>query len=235
MIKQIEEKIIYQKGIELSEYLGEKLCNKESDLFVYEGNVVKIIRKDLIESRKEQIKFFHNNKQYFPIPMLDIYKEEMKIYGYSTTLYENIPTMYDFLWSNVSLKERKKLAMELLKLALKLEKNNLMFFDWHSCNFLVSNKLIFLDFDSCEKFSSYWIDSCRKALLELILSLLNGIDLDFDIINKGRGYTNLLHKLVNIDTFEELPTDFAFLKQEIKNYTEEKVNFNRELIIKLKF
>ena len=173
---------IKKNGILLEDYLGKRLDNKESKLYVYNENLTKILNMCLRYNRTQIIEWFHSNKKEFPIALNDTLYEFGNLFGYSMKLYKNSNTLYDFLSSDVDLHERKMVALRLVKLYEKLLKNKIYFYDWHSKNFLLEDDIVFLDFDSCEVSRFLSTDKLyRRYLMELCLSILTGIDLDFDL------------------------------------------------------
>lgn len=230
-IKEIEN-----NGILLDDYLGKSLDNKESELYLYKGYLSKILKKRLREERTQIIEWFHLKKDEFPITLRDTLYEDNLLFGYRMQYYEESITLYDFLSSNADLNTRKNVALQLVKLYEKLLENKIYFYDWHSKNFLLENDIKFLDFDSCETNKTLSLDrKYRRYLLELCLSILIGVDLDFDLDFYGEENIKLFRNLINNEDknlMREIPLSFDFIKNEINSYTNEKVCHKCELILR---
>lgn len=227
---------IIDKGIFLGEYKGENLQNTESDLVVVDKVLYKLIFGKYIHKKQAVLEFFHDLDYDLPITIIDLLYENNKLFGYTMKFLDDYVTLYELLKSDISLEERKKIALELVKIYEKLLNLKVVYFDWHSKNLMFKNSLKLLDADSAIMTNNVQYDiNSRRNLLRLCLSVLNGIDIDFDLELDEREKDELLDKVVEDEEMflsRMMPLSFEFLKKEINSYTLNKVDYTRELIMK---
>lgn len=227
----ISEDKIKEEGISLNAYLNKRVESKESELVVYQNDLAKILKPQFRCAREETTLWFYEKRKEFPITIKHLLYEKDEFYGYMMEFCKDYITLYDLLWSNVSLQERKRIAHLLVSLSEKLSFYHKCFLDWHSHNFLVKEDMKFLDFDTCTTSTINNLDLDRRNLFELVLSVLIGIDLDYDLRVEGHKNIQLFYKLLS-EKSEDIFLSYDFMKQEIESYTNEKVCYKRELILK---
>lgn len=230
----ISEAKIKNEGILLNAYLNQRIESKESELFVYQNDLAKILKPQFRQDREENTLWFYEKRKEFPITIKYPLYEKNEFYGYMMDFCKDYITLYDLLWSHVSLQERKRIARLLVSLSEKLFSYQKCFFDWHSHNFLVKEDMKFLDFDTCTRIVKDNLYLDRRNLFELVLSVLIGIDLDFDLEVDGNKNIQLFYNLLseNSELEKDIFLSYDFMKKEIESYTNEKVRYKRELILK---
>lgn len=227
--------IMSGNGEFLQDYLNQDLQNCESDLLVSNGEVYKIIAGSLRKSKQPIMEFLHDTNHDLPIDLHDLFYENDKFFGYSMEFYEEYATLNEVLKQDIPLSERKAISLELVKLYEKLLSLKIVYFDWHSKNLLFKDCLKLLDIDSGKLTTNVTYDAkSRRFLLMLCLSILHGIDFDFDSDLNNYDRDSLLEILVDkeeIELSQTIPLDFDFIKKEINGYTQEMVCYKRELMI----
>lgn len=224
-------------GIELSEYYKRELQNNESELFVIEDKLYKIIDAMCRRQKQQIMEFVHDEKHEIPIDIIDLMYEKEKFFGYVMKLYDDYEELYTFLKSNASLNDRKKIALEIVKIYENMLKLKIVYFDWHSKNLMIKNDLKLLDIDSAKRNANVVYDALsRRNMLNLCISLILGVDLDFDYDISERSKNELFEKIVGeekmaLSRIEPLSLDF--IREEINSYTINKVDCEKEMILKL--
>jgi len=231
----ISKSYIKNNGIFLGDYKSEELHNTESELLVIDKILYKLIHGEYIHKKQAIIEFFHNLSINLPITLVDLLYENNKLYGYTMNLLDDYITLYDVLNSDIGLVERKKIALEMLKIYEKLLELKVVYFDWHSKNLMYKNDLKLLDIDSAVITKSLQYDIiARRSLFSLCLEILIGVDIDFDYTSLE--VDELLEKISDneeVSLSKIIPLSFEFMKSEINSYTSDKVDYAKELIIKM--
>lgn len=226
------------RGVRLEDYLQKELQNSESELFLLNGELYKIIHGNLRKSKCLVMELLHDVQHDLPINLHDLLYENHKFFWYSMEFYQDYISLYELLKQDISLQERKAICLELIKIYEKLLQFHIVYFDWHSKNLLFQDNLKLLDIDSGKitRDSSYDAKS-RRYLFMLCLSVLIGkdfdFDFDFDFSNSER--SELLEQLVNkeeVTLSQFIPLDFSFMKQEIESYTSTMIDCKKELVLK---
>lgn len=225
------------RGIELSEYYNRELQNNESELIVINETLYKIIETNLRKQKTEIMEFLHDNPTGLPIDIIDILYENKKFFAYTMKLYKGYEELYHFIKSNASIEERKKLALELVKIYEIMYNLKIIYFDWHSKNLMFKNDLKLLDIDSAKRSNNVYYDAVsRRNLLNLCLSVIIGIDLDFDYDRSAGEKLDILNKIIaeneELEFSKIMPLAFDNIKSEIMSYTQTKVDCKREIILK---
>lgn len=227
-----KEQIISEGGIYLNDYLQQDLQNTESELFVLNGDLYKIIAGNLRKSKQAVMEFLHDRKPDLPIDIHDLLYEQNHFLGYSMEFYQEHTTLYEILKQDISLQERKTIALALIQLYEKMFQLHIIYYDWHSKNLLFHDDFKLLDVDSGKITQDTIYDAkARRYLLMLCLSVLLGKDFDFDY---HFSCVEVFEKLVDKEEAalsQFIPMDFDFMRQEITDYTSEKVCYKRELIM----
>ena len=231
----ISKNYLKDNGILLNDYNNKEIHSTESELIVIDKILYKLIHGEYIHKKQAIIEFFHDLDCDLPITLIDLLYDNNKLYGYSMNLLDDYVTLYEVLNSDISLLERKKIALEMIKIYEKLLDLKVVYFDWHSKNLMFRNDLKLLDIDSAINTKSVHYDIiARRSLFSLCLEVLIGVDIDFD-------YTSLeidemLEKISNsedISLSKIIPLSIDYMKKEIDSYTVDKVDYVKELIIKM--
>lgn len=182
------------------------------------------------------MEMLHDTNTTLPIDIYNLYYENSHFFCYSMKFYENYMTLYDVLKSNVSLKERKSICFTLIQLYQRLQFYKIVYFDWHSKNCVYNQDIKLLDIDSGKITTSCSYDAlARRNLFILCLEILQGIDFDFDLCLVEEELEELICILVpeeEVILSKDIPLNFDFIEKEIRNYTQIKADYQREIILK---
>ncbi len=227
---------ILKDSVELSKYLGVELQNCESEIVLKDHILYKVIDENFRNQKKPIMEFLHDINHQLPIDIYDLFYENGHFFAYSMEFYEQYNTLYHLLNSSISLQERKQIAKELIQLYKQLLDLKIIYFDWHSKNVLYHDILKLLDIDSGKMTCSSRYDAiARRNLFCLCLSLLIGIDLDFDLRLGEYSQKSLLYELFSneeVALCETMPLDLAYMEQTIDTFTSTMVDCQKELILK---
>lgn len=233
-----KERIISGGGVSLSEYLGQTIQNSESKLIVFKGQLYKILEEDLAQNRQVTMEFFHEYKDEFSTSLEDLVYENGRFYAYSMKLLENYQTLHAVLKSDVSLSLRKKICLLIIRTMQKLESYHKVYYDLHSKNFMVGKDLRILDIDSTlETTDIRYIVRMRQNLLQLCVSVLSGVDFDFDTIDFSKlKEDSFLESLILGDemVFRDLiPLAYDFIIHYVEEYTPSMQEKHAGMILKI--
>ncbi len=232
---EIPKKELYNGGKFLKDYLGQDLFNTESDLIVKDGMLYKIILCDAYKRERVMLDI-DNHKKELPISLKDLLYDNNNFYGYSMTLLEGYITINKLLKSDIDLKLRKSICLEILKISEKLESWKLLYFDWHSNNLMYKDDLQLLDIDSAiYTKSTRNIALARRYLLELCISIIIGLDFDFDFDSRYFVIENrIVEKTINEEEIFlsfEIPLDYEYMKRKINENTPMMVDYIKEIVL----
>lgn len=206
----------------LRNYFNCHLQNGEAELFLVNNEVYKIFESYLATRKQKLMEFLHDNNLDLPISINNLFYENNEFIGYSMEFYKNYNTLYDVLKSNISLKERCDIALELVNIYEKLINNKIVYYDFHSKNILLNKDIKLLDVDS----SYYKVDKnydiqARRNLLLLIITILTGVDFNFDYEELDK--TQVLNTIIgnNDLTLDFIRKNVAYLAYDLINYQNE--------------
>lgn len=226
---------IKNNGILLEEYLGMDIQNGESDLIVKQDILYKIIEGSYRKKKQNIMEFFHDTPNIFPFEIYNLYYENGVFFTYSMPFYEEYPTLYEVLKSNISLAERKQIALELIWTSQNFFAYKIVYYDWHSKNALYKDNLKLLDVDSGQITTAVQIDAkARRNLFHLCIEILLAEDFDYDWNLEERAIEEFINELINKEELflsRTIPLSFDFMKKEIKKYTNTMVECQKERIL----
>lgn len=221
------------KGVLLQDYLRCELQNGEGELRLINGRLYKLFEVYFAYRKQPLMEFLHQQNYSFYFHIFDLCYENEFFFAYSMEFYEDYPTLYEVLKSDCSLLDRKKLALQIVQMYEILLQNKILYSDWHSKNLLYKTDLKLLDIDSARlKSDSYSTKLSRKHLLLLVFSLLNAIDIDYDLENRGISKADWFDLLLKPKNEGYFPISLDFIKKEIERYTPSLVEYRKELILK---
>ncbi len=125
------------------------------------------------------------------------------------------------------------MAFQVVEIYETLLKDGILYSDWHSKNLLFKNDLKLLDLDSAMlRFNYFNVGDSIFYLLWLCFSILNAIDIDYDLEKMGISKYDLFNLLFQSKVSEYFLLSLDFIKKEIENYTPSLVEYRKELLIK---
>ena len=121
----------------------------ESDLFLYDSNIVKIFKKKISTERQETILSLDKvDRSEFVIPKYTL-THGSNIIGYGMDFLNNFESLYSLIQNkSLSFADRKNIAISLYELITYLERIGICYPDIHSSNFLYNNGIKVIDMDS---------------------------------------------------------------------------------------
>lgn len=138
--RDIEKKLIpYESGN----------VHVESDLFLYDSDIVKIFKKKISTERQETILSLDKvDRSEFVIPKYTL-THGSNIIGYGMDFLNNFESLYSLIQNkSLSFADRKNIAISLYELITYLESIGICYHDIHSSNFLYNNGIKVIDMDS---------------------------------------------------------------------------------------
>lgn len=230
----IEE--IKKNGLLLEDYLGYDIQNGESELIVKNGKIYKIIEGVYRKKKQRVMEFLHDESNHLSLEIADLFYEKGLFFSYSRPFYEEYPTLYEVLKSDISLEERKQIDLELIRIYEEFLSYHLVYYDWHSKNGLYKENLKLLDIDSSQMTTAIQFDlKARQNLFHLCIEILLGEDFDYDWNLESRKIKDIVDELINKEEMflsEMAPLSFSFMKKIIQNYTYLKVEEQKEWLRK---
>lgn len=121
----------------------------ESDLFLYDSDIVKIFKKKISTERQETILSLDKvDRNEFVIPKYTL-THGSNIIGYGMDFLNNFESLYSLIQNkSLSFADRKNIAISLYELITYLESIGICYHDIHSSNFLYNNGIKVIDMDS---------------------------------------------------------------------------------------
>ena len=121
----------------------------ESDLFLYDSDIVKIFKKRISVERQETILSLDKvDRNEFVIPKYTL-THGSNIIGYGMDFLNNFESLYSLIQNkSLSFADRKNIAISLYELITYLESIGICYHDIHSSNFLYNNGIKVIDMDS---------------------------------------------------------------------------------------
>lgn len=121
----------------------------ESDLFLYDSDIVKIFKKKISTERQETILSLDKvDRSEFVIPKYTL-THGSNIIGYGMDFLNNFESLYSLIQNkSLSFADRKNIAISLYELITYLERIGICYHDIHSSNFLYNNGIKVIDMDS---------------------------------------------------------------------------------------
>lgn len=121
----------------------------ESDLFLYDSDIVKIFKKKISTERQETILSLDKvDRSEFVIPKYTL-THGSNIIGYGMDFLNNFESLYSLIQNkSLSFADRKNIAISLYELITYLESIGICYHDIHSNNFLYNNGIKVIDMDS---------------------------------------------------------------------------------------
>lgn len=121
----------------------------ESDLFLYDSDIVKIFKKKISTERQETILSLDKvDRSEFVIPKYTL-THGSNIIGYGMDFLNNFESLYSLIQNkSLSFADRKNIAISLYELITYLESIGICYYDIHSSNFLYNNGIKVIDMDS---------------------------------------------------------------------------------------
>ena len=138
--RDIEKKLIpYESGN----------VHVESDLFLYDSDIVKIFKKKISTEKQETILSLDKvDRSEFVIPKYTL-THGSNIIGYGMDFLNNFESLYSLIQNkSLSFADRKNIAISLYELITYLESIGICYHDIHSSNFLYNNGIKVIDMDS---------------------------------------------------------------------------------------
>lgn len=138
--RDIEKKLIpYESGN----------VHVESDLFLYDSDIVKIFKKKISTERQKTILSLDKvDRSEFVIPKYTL-THGSNIIGYGMDFLNNFESLYSLIQNkSLSFADRKNIAISLYELITYLESIGICYHDIHSSNFLYNNGIKVIDMDS---------------------------------------------------------------------------------------
>lgn len=162
--------------------------HSESELYIRNDDVLKILKSIGPRKAKTIEGISEIQDSSFIVPKYGIVRSnQSSVCGYGMKYYNEYITLTKFILNNnLSLEEKRKLAIRLCKILAKLEEYNFIYYDIHSDNILTKEDDIkFLDLDSGLFIENDNIDyniaiiESKKLLCDLCFQLLLGTDINF--------------------------------------------------------
>lgn len=121
----------------------------ESDLFLYDSDLVKIFKKRISVERQETILSLDKvDRKEFVIPKYTL-THGVNIIGYGMDFLNDFESLYNLIQNeSLSFTDRKNIAISLYELITYLESIGICYHDIHSSNFLYNNGIKVIDMDS---------------------------------------------------------------------------------------
>lgn len=121
----------------------------ESDLFLYDSDLVKIFKKRISVERQETILSLDKvDRNEFVIPKYTL-THGVNIIGYGMDFLNDFESLYNLIQNeSLSFTDRKNIAISLYDLITYLESIGICYHDIHSSNFLYNNGIKVIDMDS---------------------------------------------------------------------------------------
>lgn len=121
----------------------------ESDLFLYDSDLVKIFKKRISVERQETILSLDKvDRNEFVIPKYTL-THGVNIIGYGMDFLNDFESLYSLIQNeSLSFTDRKNIAISLYELITYLESIGICYHDIHSSNFLYNNGIKVIDMDS---------------------------------------------------------------------------------------
>lgn len=121
----------------------------ESDLFLYDSDIVKIFKKKISTEKQETILSLDKvDRSEFVIPKYTL-THGSNIIGYGMDFLNNFESLYSLIQNkSLSFADRKNIAISLYELITYLESIGICYHDIHSSNFLYNNGIKVIDMDS---------------------------------------------------------------------------------------
>lgn len=121
----------------------------DSDLFLYDSDIVKIFKKKISTERQETILSLDKvDRSEFVIPKYTL-THGSNIIGYGMDFLNNFESLYSLIQNkSLSFADRKNIAISLYELITYLESIGICYHDIHSSNFLYNNGIKVIDMDS---------------------------------------------------------------------------------------
>ena len=121
----------------------------ESNLFLYDSDIVKIFKKKISTERQETILSLDKvDRSEFVIPKYTL-THGSNIIGYGMEFLSNFESLYSLIQNeSLSFNDRKNIAISLYELITYLESIGICYHDIHSSNFLYNNGIKVIDMDS---------------------------------------------------------------------------------------
>ncbi len=121
----------------------------ESDLFLYDSDIIKIFKKKISTERQETILSLDKiDRSEFVIPKYTL-THGSNIIGYGMDFLNNFESLYSLIQNkSLSFADRKNIAISLYELITYLESIGICYHDIHSSNFLYNNGIKVIDMDS---------------------------------------------------------------------------------------
>lgn len=121
----------------------------ESDLFLYDSDIVKIFKKKISTERQETILSLDKvDRSEFVIPKYTL-THGSNIIGYGMDFLNNFESLYSLIQNkSLSFADRKNIAISLYELITYLESIGICYHDIHSSNFLYNNGIKVIDMDN---------------------------------------------------------------------------------------
>ena len=132
----------------------------ESDLFLYDSDLVKIFKKRISVERQETILSLDKvDRNEFVIPKYTL-THGVNIIGYGMDFLNDFESLYNLIQNeSLSFTDRKNIAISLYELITNLESIGICYHDIHSSNFLYNNGIKVIDMDSVVFKSIYGKDN----------------------------------------------------------------------------
>lgn len=132
----------------------------ESDLFLYDSDLVKIFKKRISVERQETILSLDKvDRNEFVIPKYTL-THGVNIIGYGMDFLNDFESLYNLIQNeSLSFTDRKNIAISLYELITYLESIGICYHDIHSSNFLYNNGIKVIDMDSVVFKSIYGKDN----------------------------------------------------------------------------
>lgn len=122
----------------------------ESDLFLYDSDIIKIFKKKISTERQETILSLDKvDRSEFVIPKYTL-THGSNIIGYGMDFLNNFESLYSLIQNkSLSFADRKNIAISLYELITYLESIGICYHDIHSSNFLYKDGIVrVIDMDS---------------------------------------------------------------------------------------
>ena len=121
----------------------------ESDLFLYDSDIVKIFKKKISTERQETILSLDKiDRSEFVIPKYTL-THGSNIIGYGMDFLNNFESLYSLIQNkSLSFADRKNIAISLYELITYLERIGICYPDIHTGNFLYKDGIKVIDMDS---------------------------------------------------------------------------------------
>ncbi len=229
---QVSERIITNTYETLDEKINKKLSHRESELYIKDETVYKILNKMYRRSREKFLYVLDENEFENCINIKDLLYQGDKLIGCSTPFIKDFESLSEYLKNNnIDLKTKLEFMKRIRYVIESLLQDRLAYFDLHLDNIGISKgEIIFSDLDGVEDNPTRrFIDGTYYNMYLCYLSIL----LDEFIYTKydpdkwwGRDY--YLNQIIPVDE-----VNLSNIKDFCNDITQEKVDVLKENYLKL--